>query len=83
MLLLYTDGVTEAANARDELYGEERLLAALNDAHAAWLPLKELFSRLRASIDSFVQEAEQADDMTMLALAFYGEDTRNNKEVDL
>lgn len=83
VLLLYTDGVTEAANARDELYGEERLLAALNDAHAAWLPLKELFSRLRASIDSFVQEAEQADDMTMLALAFYGEDTRNNKEVDL
>lgn len=82
VLFLYTDGVTEAANARDELYGQERLVDCLNTSHVAWLPLRELLSRLRTSIDDFVQDAEQADDITMLALAFYGDTAREDGGVD-
>ena len=74
--------MTEAANARDELYGQERLVDCLNTSHVAWLPLRELLSRLRTSIDDFVQDAEQADDITMLALAFYGDTAREDGGVD-
>jgi len=63
-VFLYTDGVTEATNAENKLYGEERLLDFMNrnsDVKAAMvLPL------LKADIDAFVDEAPQFDDITML-----------------
>ena len=63
-LFLYTDGVPEATNAENKLYGEDRLLAFMNQ-HAlteatAFLPA------LKANIDEFVGEAPQFDDITML-----------------
>lgn len=67
-LLLYTDGVTEAVNPLNELYSEERLLANVRNAtgHGA----HGLVDLVRASIAGFVQEAPQADDITMLALRY-------------
>jgi sigma-B regulation protein RsbU (phosphoserine phosphatase) len=63
-LFLYTDGVTEATNVENKLYGEDRLLHFLNqnaDAEAeALLPM------LKNDIDAFVGEAPQFDDITML-----------------
>jgi sigma-B regulation protein RsbU (phosphoserine phosphatase) len=63
-LILYTDGVTEAINPAQELFGEERLLEAASAA--AGLPpqavAEAIFSRLR----EFVGEAEQFDDITLL-----------------
>lgn len=64
-LYLYTDGVTEATNANDELYGEERLLTVLNNNTE--LNPDELLSRIKKDIDSFVNGASQFDDITMVA----------------
>ena len=63
-LFLYTDGVTEATNAASELYGEDRLLAFMNDNGT--LPAPVLLPSLKADIDEFVGEAPQFDDITML-----------------
>jgi serine phosphatase RsbU (regulator of sigma subunit) len=69
-IFLYTDGVTEATNADDKLFGTERMLKALNKNPN--LPLKELDESLRSSIKSFVKEAPQFDDITMLSISYYG-----------
>ncbi len=62
----YTDGVTEATNADNELFGEARLLEAMNSAPSA--KPEELLPHVRARIDAFVQDAPQFDDITMLGL---------------
>ncbi len=67
-LYLYTDGITEATSAAKELYGEERLSAYLN-GHADDTA-EDILHGLKSDIDSFVGEAPQFDDMTMLMLDF-------------
>lgn len=71
-LFLYTDGVTEMQNPAQQLYGEERLLAALDRSDAEPRGVMELLPYIRASVDTFAAGAEQADDVTMLALDWYG-----------
>lgn len=69
-LFVYTDGVPEATNANKELFGLERLEASLNkDADA--LP-EQLLGNVLHDIEDFVQDAQQFDDITMLALKYYG-----------
>ncbi len=63
-LFLYTDGVPEATNAQNELYGEERLLSFMNQN--ALVRATEILPALKANIDEFVGEAPQFDDITML-----------------
>lgn len=63
-LFLYTDGVPEATNANSELYGEDRLLAFMNQNTT--VKATELLPALKADIDEFVGEAPQFDDITML-----------------
>ena len=63
-LFLYTDGVPEATNAENKLYGEERLLNFMNRNSA--VDAVELLPNLKANIDEFVGEAPQFDDITML-----------------
>ena len=65
-LYIYTDGVTEAMNTERELFTEERLLKALN-LHPDLAP-QGLLSAIMDEINTFAGEAEQADDITMLAL---------------
>ncbi len=68
-IFLYTDGVTEAQNASEELFGEERLLESLQrNGH---LPLQQMLEAVRADIDTFAGDAEQFDDITMLAFEFF------------
>ena len=69
-LFVYTDGVPEATNADDELFGTDRMLEALNRQPDA--DLKTLLANVREDIDSFVQDAPQFDDITMLALLYNG-----------
>ena len=69
-LYVYTDGVTEATNANDELFGNDRLLAALNKEPDA--EPDKLLKNVKDDIDSFVAEAPQFDDITMLGIAWYG-----------
>ena len=63
-LFLYTDGVPEATNTENKLYGEDRLLDFMN-RHAA-VEAVSLLPALKADIDQFVGEAPQFDDITML-----------------
>ncbi len=65
-LLLYTDGVTEATNPEKAFYGDERLEAVLAKAGPSFV------SEIRADVDAFAAGAEQADDITMLALDYRG-----------
>ena len=63
-LFLYTDGVPEATNVENKLYGEDRLLSFMNRNASA--EATELLPALKANIDEFVGEAPQFDDITML-----------------
>ena len=63
-LFLYTDGVTEATNAQNQLYGEDRLLKFMNENSA--MPQTTLLSGIKKELDIFVGEALQFDDITML-----------------
>ena len=63
-LAIYTDGVVEAMNQRDEEYGEQRLLQVLN-AGAASTP-DEMLRRLMSDVDGFVGQTPQHDDITCL-----------------
>ena len=65
-LLVYTDGVTEATDKNEQLFGETRLLEALRNCNDLDAPL--LIKKVRATIDLFAGGAEQFDDITMLAL---------------
>ena len=69
-LFVYTDGLTEATNADDELFGAGRMIAALNE-HPDAAP-QEVLRNMRAAVDGFVQEAEQFDDLTMLCMEYKG-----------
>jgi sigma-B regulation protein RsbU (phosphoserine phosphatase) len=66
ILYLYTDGVTEATSAKQELFGEERLKQCL-DANAE-KDMKTLLECVRSEVKQFAGEAEQFDDITMAAL---------------
>ena len=72
-LFLYTDGVTEALNEAKELFGEERLLAALNSSVEKNLDLKAGIIEIKRQLNNYVGNAEQSDDITMLALLYNGE----------
>ena len=67
-LFLYTDGVPEATNTENQLYGEDRLLSFMNQN--ALVEATELLPALKANIDDFVAEAPQFDDITMLMLDY-------------
>ena len=67
-LFIYTDGVTEATSAEEELFGEERMLNALNVC-AEGSP-ETIIGNVREGIDAFVKDAPQFDDITMLCLRF-------------
>ena len=67
-LFHYTDGVTEATNTHNVLYGKERLLLVLNK-NKQQNP-KETLSSVKADIDDFVGKAPQFDDITMLCVEY-------------
>ena len=68
VLYLYTDGVTEATNLEEELYGEERLLALVNKHTGS--DARTICEAAKADVDRFVGEAPQFDDITMLCLRY-------------
>ena len=69
-LFVYTDGVPEATNAANALFGSERMLAALNTAETKEPAI--ILETVRQAVNTFVGEAEQFDDLTMLALTYHG-----------
>ena len=65
-LFVYTDGVPEATNLDNELYGTDRMLDALNREHN--ISCADLLHIVHTDIDQFVGNAQQFDDITMLCL---------------
>lgn len=71
-LYLYTDGVVEATNAGEELFGDQRMLTALNKEPGSGC--KQTLHNVRDGIRDFVKDAAQFDDITMLCFTYYGEE---------
>ena len=69
-IYLYTDGVTEATDSENRLYGEERLVMFLNTLHG--LSGEEICHAVKADVADFVGDAPQFDDITMLYLKYNG-----------
>ena len=69
-LFLYTDGVPEATDAENAMFGTERMLEALNEDPGA--PPRSILENVRRATDRFVKDAEQFDDLTMLCLEYDG-----------
>jgi sigma-B regulation protein RsbU (phosphoserine phosphatase) len=66
LIVLFTDGVSESMNARDEEWGEDRLIQFAKTCHG--LPAFEIMSQILAAADAFVAGASQHDDMTLVVL---------------
>jgi sigma-B regulation protein RsbU (phosphoserine phosphatase) len=63
--------VPEAADAQNEMFGTERMLDALNAEPDA--SPERVLKNVRAAVDSFVKDAEQFDDLTMLCMEYIGQ----------
>lgn len=75
-IFLYTDGVTEATNLSEELFGEEKLLATISEAGTS--NVRYLCKHIKGRVDEFAGEAPQFDDITMLAIMRKTEEDRTN-----
>ena len=71
-LFVYTDGVPEATNSGNELFGCQRMIDALNSDSD--IQAEKVLARVRRAVDAFVQDAEQFDDLTMLCVQYKGQD---------
>lgn len=76
-LYVYTDGVPEATNASDTLFGTDRMLDSLNARKGD--SLSDLLIGVKADIDAFVGDAVQFDDITMVCLDYYGPQGKQNE----
>ena len=69
-LFLYTDGVPEATDKAQEQFGIDRMIGALNEQSSA--APGEILKNVRRSVNEFVKDAEQFDDLTMLCIEYRG-----------
>ena len=77
-IFIYTDGITEAINDKDEQFGENRLLETINSIETD--NIKEVNDKVKTSVKDFTQDVAQSDDMTVLIFKYNGE---NNKQTGL
>ncbi|MCE5205608.1 MAG: serine/threonine-protein phosphatase [Porphyromonadaceae bacterium] len=68
-LLMYTDGVTEAMNSQQQLFGEERLLQIFNQGIN--VSVATMIQSVIGALDTYVEGFEQSDDITVLALRYH------------
>ena len=77
-IFLYTDGVPEATDSQEQMFGTDRMLEALNiDSEAS---PKQLLKNVRNAVNKFVKEAEQFDDLTMMCLEYKGSEPLDSKQ---
>ena len=76
-LFLYTDGVTEATNLDKELFGENRLFDVLSKEKSS--NVVDALTSVRVALNDFVGEAEQFDDITMVAFDY----SSKNKDLEI
>ena len=70
-IFLYTDGVAEATNAKNELFGTDRMVEALRRCENG--TPREILDSVNDAVNAFVQDAPQFDDLTMLCLEYRGQ----------
>ena len=70
-LLLYTDGITEATNDQALMFGMNKTQDALNQRQHA--SMKDLVQSLEAAVETFVGDAAQFDDFTIMGFQYLGE----------
>jgi len=66
VLLLYSDGITEAMNSDHHLFDQSRLESALRES--AHFPADKIVERINLRLDEFVQSEEPHDDVTLVAI---------------
>ena len=71
-LFLYTDGLPEATDSNDELFGIDRMLDALN--RSCENDPAAVLNGMRSAVEDFVKDAEQFDDLTMMCIEYKGPD---------
>ena len=76
-VFVYTDGVPEAVNAAEEMFGEERMTETLNRGPDA--EPEALIRRVHEAVNRFAGSAEQFDDITMLCFRYYGAQGRKEQ----
>ena len=69
-IFVYTDGVAESTDAANELFGTDRMIMSLNEDLNA--DCRTRLENMRKSVDAFIKEAPQFDDLTMLTLDYTG-----------
>ncbi|OGW38929.1 MAG: serine/threonine protein phosphatase [Nitrospirae bacterium RBG_13_39_12] len=74
-LFMYTDGVTEAMNEREEQFTSERLKKEVTDLYGRYI--KEIVAGIMEKVVSFAHGAQQSDDITMMIVEFRGDQTRD------
>lgn len=74
MILQYTDGVTEAKDGEGGFFGTERLLSICKEFSGD--SPGELLTQIKESIDAFVKDEPQSDDITMLGLIYAGSESK-------
>ena len=78
-LFLYTDGVPEATDTDEQLFGTGRMLSVLNQDISA--SPEQTLKNMTEAIDAFVGEAEQFDDVTMLCVEYKGTNTAGREDL--
>lgn len=81
LLMMYTDGITEAMDPQNRPFGTRRLAAALDAARAE--TCAELLERVLAEVHEFASGAPQSDDITMLALRYAGPEGHGERILSL
>ena len=77
MLFVYTDGVPEATNGANEMFGADRMLSALNSEPVT--NPEKIIRNMQNAVDGFVAGAEQFDDLTMLCIEYKGRNEEKNE----
>ncbi len=80
MLFIYTDGLTEAENSRQHLFGASNMRLILERNFDA---PRQLIENMERSVHEFVGNIEQSDDLTMLALRYNGKCSVSNVPLEL
>jgi len=70
MMIVYTDGITEAMNAVKDEFGESRLLEKINTLNR--LSVNGVMTEVLSAVSTFTAGEEQSDDLTLLALTYHG-----------
>ena len=79
-LFLYTDGINEAINTKNELFGVDRIIDCLNETKTK--TCQAIINAVKHSVVSFAGDAPQFDDMTMVCFEYNGEELNNKLVVD-